>query len=58
MIGPVATPYLLQVARELGCQSAIIDGEAIVQDEQGRSEEKFTQNGVRAHHSGQKDLMT
>jgi DNA ligase D-like protein (predicted ligase) len=31
-------PHLLAAARELRCQSAIIDGEAIVQDEQGRSD--------------------
>ena len=31
-------PHLLEAARELGCRSAIIDGEAIVQDEQGRSD--------------------
>jgi DNA ligase D-like protein (predicted ligase) len=31
-------PHLLEAALELGCQSAIIDGEAIVQDEQGRSD--------------------
>jgi DNA ligase D-like protein (predicted ligase) len=35
---PHRYPHLLEAARELGCRSAIIDGEAIVQDEQGRSD--------------------
>jgi ATP-dependent DNA ligase len=38
MIGPTAIPSIVRAAANLRCQSAILDGEAIVQNGNGASD--------------------